>query len=682
MTVLEITIQRKSGDTWPVVLDLERSQAGELPLRAEGVLALSADWQEQLLKADLDPLAYGTLLGKGLFREAVRDAFMAARRYSAESLRTLLVVEDEELKPLHWERLCAPIQPGGQYSLLGRDQRTVFSMYLPSLADRRFPAIGRRDLRALVVVANPPEGNRYGLGRFDEPATVTSICAALGDLPQDLLASVPGALGRPTLDELATWITGGSYTLLHIVAHGRYDATSGTTLYLLDSSGQVAPVSVPRLVERLDLEPVMGLPRLTFLATCESAAPEGTRAGALGNLAQLLVRNLGLPAVVAMTQKISVDTATALAREFYRRLRDHGEADRALVEATAGLAEASDITVPVLYSRLGGRPIFSDILDRPLTASEIGFGLDRLEVLLPDRAPVLRDALVEPARVLRGLLGAGRANLSKASQDEWKQAEYAVNALSEEALDLSFPALALGKEPPLYDARCPFPGLLAFGVRHVVSGQPEEDDRQFFFGREAWVYRLLQKLGAHPFLAVLGSSGSGKSSLVLAGLAPALEVAHPGLPMVYMTPGSDPLARLVAAWRTAGVEGTAMPGNAEPQPDAGGMVATLIVDQFEELFTLTRDEDKRQEFVDRLLESTGRCFVVLTMRADFWGDCASYRALGDAMLAHQVLVAPMTSAELRSAMEQQAAAVGLRFEADLANTIPAQHAVRCRANLF
>ena len=145
MTVLEITVQRKLGDTWPVVL--ERSQTGELPLRAEGELDLGAGWREQLLSFDLDPLAYGTVLGKSLFTEVVRDTFVTARNESGDDLHTLFVVEDEDLKPLHWERLGAPIRAGGKWSPLALDQRSVFSLYLPSLTDRRFPPIGRRDLR-------------------------------------------------------------------------------------------------------------------------------------------------------------------------------------------------------------------------------------------------------------------------------------------------------------------------------------------------------------------------------------------------------------------------------------------------------------------------------------------------------------------------------------------------------
>ena len=97
--------------------------------------------------------------------------------------------------------------------------------------------------------------------------------------------------------------------------------------------------------------------------------------------------------------------------------------------------------------------------------------------------------------------------------------------------------------------------------------------------------------------------------------------------------------------------------------------AVLVVDQFGEPFTLCPDESKRSPFLHRLLTLPEKQRVVITMRADFWGDCANYTALKETMLAHQELIAPMDSAELRRAMEGQARGVGLRFEADLSNTI-------------
>src|SRR5207253_2798126 len=77
----------------------------------------------------------------------------------------------------------------------------------------------------------------------------------------------------------------------------------------------------------------------------------------------------------------------------------------------------------------------------------------------------------------------------------------------------------------------------------------------------------------------------------------------------------------------------------------------------------------RREFLDRLLELQNRMRVVLIMRADFWGECARYRQLSELMQANREVIGPMSSEELRRAIEMQATAVGLRFEAGLIETI-------------
>jgi len=219
------------------------------------------------------------------------------------------------------------------------------------------------------------------------------------------------------------------------------------------------------------------------------------------------------------------------------------------------------------------------------------------------------------------MLGSGRSDLAEVARKEWDESLAAANAICEEVLDLSFRGLALGKEPPAYDTRCPFPGLLAFGSRFATSRNPEDDDRRYFFGREGLVQELADKLHTHPFLAVLGGSGSGKSSLVLAGLVPALasEKRYHDLRMVYMTPGSDPLARLEAALGAGIRVRQHADGDDSPPSGADQPSSILIVDQFEELFRLTQDINTRRSFIQRMLEMPKQYLIVLTMRADFWG---------------------------------------------------------------
>jgi WD40 repeat protein len=621
---------------------------------SRGRLDLNLNALDRLPPADK---AYGLLLGQALFRDDIRDAFvraMSGAQGGDERLRVLLIVEADDLRDLHWEQLCAPLDRGWDYLLL--NQQTPFSLYLPSQIERRFPPIGRRDLRALILVAGPEEvDGDYGLASFDVAATVNSLRRALGQIPCDVLARVEGANGPPRLDTLCKQIAARAdaeaYTLLHLVCHGTYHQGTGETLLYFPEDEGLRPVQASTLIERLGR--LRRLPHLTFLSTCESADPRA-EAG-LGGLGQRLVRELGTPAVVAMTDRISVNTAEALASAFFARLRESGEVDCALSAALVGLQGRYDVTVPALFGRLGGRPLFSDALDRPLTETEIGFGLEQMRALIEQRAPVLLPEVERQAATVQSTLGADPAALSAEARRERQAALAAANQLCSQALDLSFNALALGQAPPTYDGRCPFPGLLAFGARYVASGQKEQDDRAFFFGREALVDKLMGRLMAHGFLAVLGPSGCGKSSLVLAGLVPTLQERWPRLRAAYLQPGSEPLAQLEAALSGASS------GDGRPN--------LIVVDQFEELFTLCRDEGKRQVFVDRLLTLSANAALVLTLRADFWGECAAYRALKDEMQAHQELVGPMDAAALRRAMERQADQVGLRFEAGLGEAI-------------
>lgn len=180
----------------------------------------------------------------------------------------------------------------------------------------------------------------------------------------------------------------------------------------------------------------------------------------------------------------------------------------------------------------------------------------------------------------------------------------------------------------------------------------EADDRELFFGRDNLVGALLELVGEHRIAAVFGPSGSGKSSLLRAGLIPRLQQAPaPDRPAVIrvLTPGERPAHTHTAALTPHGAE----------------QDTWVIVDQFEELFTLCHDSGQREGFLDLLLAARrpeSRLRVVVAVRGDFYGHCAAHRELADAVSRANLLVGPMDPAELREVITRPAAAAGLSVE--------------------
>lgn len=239
--------------------------------------------------------------------------------------------------------------------------------------------------------------------------------------------------------------------------------------------------------------------------------------------------------------------------------------------------------------------------------------------------------------------------------------------------------------------RNPYKGLRAF------TGADAGD----FFGREGLIDSLLTAIGAAPpagprFLAVIGPSGSGKSSVVRAGLVPQLQLgALPGSEeWIYLDPllpGAYPLEALTVTLgnRLSGSSLQAIRDDLDSSPRGLHLLAlrlrhgptnrvVLIVDQCEELFTLTVHESERRAFIDRLTtaasEPGGALHVIVTLRADFCDRPLSYPALGRLMDAGSRFVLPMELAELRAAIEQPAALpdVQLHFEDGLVATLLAE----------
>ena len=222
----------------------------------------------------------------------------------------------------------------------------------------------------------------------------------------------------------------------------------------------------------------------------------------------------------------------------------------------------------------------------------------------------------------------------------------------------------------------PFPGLRPF--------EPDED--HLFFGREKEIDELLRRLRSGRFLSVVGTSGSGKSSLVRSGLIPSLYSgfmvgAGSGWRVSILRPGEDPIGHLAASLNAPDVlggEGELASTNrvlldATIRRGTLGLVEAvrlaripphdnllLVVDQFEELFRYRRSRqtdnsrDEAAVFVKLLLEAAQQdsvpIYVVLTMRSDFIGDCMEFQGLPEAINAGLYLVPRMTRDELRSAI--------------------------------
>ncbi|OKI22127.1 XRE family transcriptional regulator [Saccharothrix sp. CB00851] len=174
----------------------------------------------------------------------------------------------------------------------------------------------------------------------------------------------------------------------------------------------------------------------------------------------------------------------------------------------------------------------------------------------------------------------------------------------------------------------PYAGLAAYGT----------EDAEWFFGRDHLLDDLEKRIAQRRFVAVFGASGAGKSSLLRAGLVPRVT------------------GRAVV---------TSPSETAEPDLDAD----LLIVDQFEEVFTLWPDADRRTAYVDALLAA--RCKVVIGVRADFYGHCAQHPALVEALTDGQLLLGPMGPEELRQVIMRPAVKASCTVETALVSRLVA-----------
>ena len=606
---------------------------------------------EQLLAQELDPQGFGEALFNTLFpaggeaRRAHDTAVGLASAQSGGRLRVRLWVDDEavELHAIPWERLYHPV--GERSVSLTASALTPFSRYT-SLEIREPDPVTETPIKMLVAVSNPT-----GLPGDLKPANVDeeveTLCRALSELKTQGKVEVtilPGRTGlspdlQKRLEQEGYVIVKGNTNLFtvaplldkchifHFIGHGAFrpapspiggtspmgEGRGGGTaaLYLEKKDGAWQPVKDEEIESMLT---ALGtLPHLIFLVACESAKREANATSPFVGLGPKLVR-AGVPAVVAMQDRVPVELARTLSAEFYSRLAEHGEVDRALNQARLQVFNAKSIewAIPVLFMRIRNGRLFG-------AEPEAG-----------DEAP----APGEP----------------------------------------------------------PYKGLQYFS----------EKDADKFYGREVLIAKLVGKLRQSRFLPVIiGASGSGKSSIVRAGVIPALKRGTPladgTLPpegsatwvQRLIVPSAQPLESLAAALTQDAGSVSAMASliddlrkderslhlaARQALSRVNGSRLLLMVDQFEEIFTLCKNEADRKAFIDNLLYAAapttdGPTIVIIVFRADFYAHCGQYDNLREAVSTNQEYVGPMNRDELRRSIEEPAKAGGWEIEPGLTDSI-------------
>ena len=361
---LEIRLDRRDVESYAVemVLRLPESDApSDLLAEPSPLVHLTT---AEFIKPEYvgDHEGYGRVLSQNLFGRkdsqptALSQAWVQAMSSSGgQPLRVVLHLTGgaQNLHCLHWEKLMDPDCQG----FLAPGEKVFFSRFLSSSSTAGVRPLGKAELRALAVVANPTDISRWSpggqtLASMDVKGVLDKSRTALGDIRVVSIPEDPDTRGgRATVTQLITSLQQG-YDILYLVCHGAF-IQDEPVLYLEGEDGRVEPVSGIQLVRRL--RECLQLPRLVVLASCQSAGKgeevvhgDNTALAALG---PRLVE-LGVPAVLAMQGNITSETVDEFMPVFFEQLAEDGQIDQAVAKARSRVRERPDWWAPALFMRL------------------------------------------------------------------------------------------------------------------------------------------------------------------------------------------------------------------------------------------------------------------------------------------------------------------------------------------
>ena len=347
---LEIGLHHLQGATYHVELrfsDPDPENAAEVsPERGTFTLDRAA-----LLERQLAPQAYGEALATQLFQDdrvragyaSVRDA-VAARELELR-VRLLIGPTAHELQALRWELLADPRTKAP----LATSERTPFSRFLLSADLRPIRLRPKARLKAIVAVSAPSNCAEYKLAEVHLDDEIDRARKSL----EEIDVGVVGRAEPLTVGNLLQRLRDEAVDVLYLICHGKIVRTA-PHLFLQGEDGKGKWVEGETLAR--GLAELRQVPRLAVLASCESAgkenAFEASREPAAQSSMAPRLADAGVPAILAMQGKISMETVAQAMPVFFRELLRDGQIDRALAVARAEVRERADSWMPALFLRL------------------------------------------------------------------------------------------------------------------------------------------------------------------------------------------------------------------------------------------------------------------------------------------------------------------------------------------